>query len=125
MRSYQKIKRRQSRVINVGSVKIGGNNPIAVQTMTNTLTSNVKDTISQIERSAKLGADIIRVSVPDKDSSTALKEIVKQLYNLNLIDNQWQDDTSGLDAMVQILQNLAGVARSSHGANGWPRQGVC
>ena len=77
LRSYQKIKRRQSRVINVGSVKIGGNNPIAVQTMTNTLTSNVKDTISQIERSAKLGADIIRVSVPDKDSSTALKEIVK------------------------------------------------
>ncbi len=77
LRSYQKIKRRQSRVINVGSVKIGGNNPIAVQTMTNTLTSNVKDTISQIERSAKLGADIIRVSVPDKDSSNALKEIVK------------------------------------------------
>ena len=53
-RTYQKIKRRYSRVINVGNVKIGGDNPIAVQTMTNTLTSNSKDTISQIERSAKL-----------------------------------------------------------------------
>ncbi len=77
LREYQSIKRRYSRVINVGNVKIGGNNPIAVQTMTNTLTSNAKDTIAQIERSAKLGADIVRVSVPDKDSSNSLKEIVK------------------------------------------------
>ena len=76
-RTYQKIKRRYSRVINVGNVKIGGDNPIAVQTMTNTLTTNSKDTISQIERSAKLGADIVRVSIPDKDSSNSLKEIVK------------------------------------------------
>ena len=77
LRPYQKINRRNSRVINVGNVKIGGNNPIAVQTMTNTLTSNAKDTISQIERSAKLGADIVRVSIPDKDSSESLQEIVK------------------------------------------------
>ena len=77
LRSYQKINRRSSRVINVGNVKIGGNNPIAVQTMTNTLTSDPKKTISQIERAAKLGADIVRVSVPDEDSSFALKEIVK------------------------------------------------
>ena len=76
-RPYQKINRRKSRSINVGNVKIGGENPIAVQTMTNTLTSNSKDTISQIERSAKLGADVVRVSVPDKESSTSLKEIVK------------------------------------------------
>ncbi len=77
LRPYQKINRRKSRVINIGNIKIGGNNPIAVQTMTNTLTSNSKDTISQIERSAKLGADVVRVSVPDKDSSNSLKEIVK------------------------------------------------
>ena len=77
LRSYQKINRRISRVINIGNIKIGGNNPIAVQTMTNTLTSNSKDTISQIERSAKLGADVVRVSVPDRDSSNSLKEIVK------------------------------------------------
>jgi len=77
LRSYQKINRRISRVINIGNIKIGGNNPIAVQTMTNTLTSNSKDTLSQIERSAKLGADVVRVSVPDRDSSNSLKEIVK------------------------------------------------
>ncbi len=77
LRPYQKINRRKSRTINVGKVNIGGENPIAVQTMTNTLTSDAKNTISQIERSAKLGADIVRVSVPDKDSSTSLKEIVK------------------------------------------------
>ena len=77
LRDYQKINRRNSRVVKVGSVPIGGGNPIAVQTMTNTLTSNSKDTLSQIERSAKLGVDIVRVSIPDKSSSSALKEIVK------------------------------------------------
>ena len=77
LRSYQQIHRRKSRVIKVGNVSIGGNNQIAVQTMTNTLTSNAKDTIAQIERSAKLGVDLVRVSVPDKESSHSLKEIVK------------------------------------------------
>ena len=77
LRPYQQINRRKSRVIKVGNVSIGGNNQIAVQTMTNTLTTNAKDTIAQIERSAKLGVDLVRVSVPDKDSSHSLKEIVK------------------------------------------------
>ena len=77
LRPYQQIYRRKSRVIKVGNVSIGGNNQIAVQTMTNTLTSNAKDTIDQIERSAKLGVDLVRVSVPDKESSHSLKEIVK------------------------------------------------
>ena len=77
LRPYQQIHRRKSRVIKVGNVSIGGNNQIAVQTMTNTLTTNAKDTIAQIERSAKLGVDLVRVSVPDKDSSHSLKEIVK------------------------------------------------
>ena len=77
LRPYQIIKRRKSNVISVGNVKSGGDNPIAVQTMTNTLTTNAKDTISQIERSTKLGADIVRVSIPDKESSESLKEIVK------------------------------------------------
>ena len=77
LRPYQQIHRRKSRVIKVGNVSIGGNNQIAVQTMTNTLTSNAKDTIAQIERSAKLGVDLVRVSVPDKESSYSLKEIVK------------------------------------------------
>ena len=77
LRPYQQINRRKSRVIKVGNVSIGGNNQIAVQTMTNTLTTNAKDTIAQIERSAKLGVDLVRVSVPDKESSNSLKEIVK------------------------------------------------
>ena len=77
LRPYQQIHRRKSRVIKVGNVSIGGNNQIAVQTMTNTLTSNAKDTIAQIERSAKLGVDLVRVSVPDKESSYSLKEITK------------------------------------------------
>ena len=77
LRPYQKINRRISRVIKVGNVSIGGSNKIAVQTMTNTLTSNAKDTIAQIERSAKLGADLVRVSIPDKESANSLKDIVK------------------------------------------------
>ena len=77
LRPYQQIHRRKSRVIKVGDVSVGGNNQIAVQTMTNTLTSNAKDTIAQIERSAKLGVDLVRVSIPDKESSHSLKEIVK------------------------------------------------
>ena len=60
-RPYQKIDRRLTRVMNVGNVAIGGNNPIAVQTMTNTLTYDVKKTNDQISRAVKLGADLVRV----------------------------------------------------------------
>ena len=74
-RSYQKIDRRHSRTIKIGNVKIGGGTPISVQTMTNTLTSDVQSTIDQINRVTKIGADVVRVSVPDKESSSALKEI--------------------------------------------------
>ena len=77
LRPYQKINRRKTRVVNVGDVLIGGDNLITVQTMTNTLTSDVKATLNQIDRVIKTGADLVRVSVPDKDSSQALKEITK------------------------------------------------
>ena len=76
-RSYQKIDRRKCKEIIVGGVKIGGNTPITVQTMTNTLTSNIIETQSQIDRVTHVGADLVRVSVPDKESSTALKQICK------------------------------------------------
>ena len=66
---------------NVGDVKIGGDNPISVQSMTNTLTTDVKATINQINDIAKEGADIVRVSCPDKESTMALKEIVKHVSN--------------------------------------------
>lgn len=78
LRPYQKINRRKTRVVNVGDVLIGGDNPITVQTMTNTLTSDVKATLQQINRVIKAGADLVRVSVPDKESTQALKEITKQ-----------------------------------------------
>lgn len=77
-RSYQKIDRRKTSSIKVGELNIGSDYPILVQTMTNTLTSDVKSTINQIQRVVKVGADIVRVSVPDKDSSLALKEICKR-----------------------------------------------
>ncbi len=78
-RSYQNIDRRKSRLIKVGKVLIGKNNPISVQTMTNTLTSDIKKTVNQIKRIEKVGADLVRVSVPDKESSLALKEICKKI----------------------------------------------
>jgi len=78
-RSYQQIDRRKTRSINVGNVKVGGLNPISVQTMTNTLTTDIRATISQINRVVEMGADIVRVSVPDKESSKALKKICKKV----------------------------------------------
>ena len=78
LRSYQKIQRRKTRVVNVGDVLIGGDNPISVQTMTNTLTIDTKSTIKQIEKVVKAGADLVRVSIPDKESSQSLKQIVKE-----------------------------------------------
>ena len=77
LRPYQKINRRKTRVINVGSVLVGGNNPISVQTMTNTLTTDVDSTSKQINRAISAGVDLVRVSVPDKESTEALKEITK------------------------------------------------
>ncbi len=77
LRSYQKITRRKTRVVNVGNVLIGGDNPISVQTMTNTLTTDVLATSKQIDRAISAGADLVRVSVPDKESTLALKEITK------------------------------------------------
>jgi len=77
LRPFRDIHRRKTKVVNVGDVKIGGDNPIAVQSMTNTLTTNVKETINQINEIAKEGADLVRVSCPDEDSTASLKEIIK------------------------------------------------
>ena len=77
IRPFREIKRKKTRVINVGKLKIGGDNPITVQSMTNTLTTDIKGTIKQIEDLVDEGADLVRVSCPDKDSTNSLKEIVK------------------------------------------------
>ncbi len=78
IRPWKNIYRRKSRQISVGSVKVGGDAPISVQTMTNTLTTDPVATIKQVIACAEAGADIVRVSVPDKESSAALKEIVRE-----------------------------------------------
>jgi len=79
LRPFRNINRKKTRVINVGDVKIGGNNPISVQSMTNTLTTDVKATIDQINAIHEEGADIVRVSCPDEDSTKALKEITNNV----------------------------------------------
>ena len=78
IRPWRSIERRKSRQIMVGNVPVGGDAPISVQTMTNTLTSDVKATLDQVIRAADVGADIVRVSTPDEDATHALKEIVRE-----------------------------------------------
>ncbi|MDA8701686.1 flavodoxin-dependent (E)-4-hydroxy-3-methylbut-2-enyl-diphosphate synthase [Candidatus Pelagibacter bacterium] len=79
LRPFRNINRKKTRVINVGDLKIGGDNPISVQSMTNTLTTDVKATINQINAIHEEGADIVRVSCPDEDSTKALKEITQNV----------------------------------------------
>lgn len=79
VRPYRDIHRRQSRRIHVGAVPIGDGAPIAVQSMTNTRTTDVKGTIEQVKRLEDAGADIVRVSCPDEESTAALKSIVREV----------------------------------------------
>ena len=78
IRPWRNIYRRKSRQIMVGNVPVGGDAPITVQTMTNTLTTDVAGTVAQVQAAAEAGADIVRVSVPDEASARALKEIVRE-----------------------------------------------
>ncbi len=79
LRPYRDILRRKSRQIHVGAVPVGCDAPITVQTMTNTLTSDVVGTVAQIKAAEKAGVDIVRVSCPDEASTAALKDIVAQV----------------------------------------------
>ena len=78
IRPWRNIDRRKTRQIHVGPVPVGGDAPITVQTMTNTLTTDVKATVEQVQACAEAGADIVRISVPDAPSAKALKEIVRE-----------------------------------------------
>ncbi|WIY25093.1 flavodoxin-dependent (E)-4-hydroxy-3-methylbut-2-enyl-diphosphate synthase [Parasedimentitalea psychrophila] len=78
IRPWRNIERRKSRQIMVGNVPVGGDAPIAVQTMTNSLTTDVAATVKQVQAAAEAGADLVRISVPDEASSRALKEIVAE-----------------------------------------------
>jgi (E)-4-hydroxy-3-methylbut-2-enyl-diphosphate synthase len=77
LRPWRDIERRRSRQIQVGNLAVGGDAPISVQTMTNTLTHDVQATLNQIRACEEAGADIIRVSCPDEESTAALAKIVK------------------------------------------------
>jgi len=78
VRPWREIQRRKSRQIMVGRVPVGGDAPISVQTMTNTDTTDVRGTLDQVIRAADAGADIVRVSAPDEDSTRALREITRE-----------------------------------------------
>jgi (E)-4-hydroxy-3-methylbut-2-enyl-diphosphate synthase len=79
IRPYRDIKRKKTKKIRVGNVTVGGDSPISVQSMTNTLTTDVNSTIRQVNELEEAGADIVRISCPDQDSSLALKKIVKSV----------------------------------------------
>ncbi|MEM9684857.1 MAG: flavodoxin-dependent (E)-4-hydroxy-3-methylbut-2-enyl-diphosphate synthase, partial [Pseudomonadota bacterium] len=79
VRPYRDIYRRESRQIQVGDVAVGGGAPITVQSMTNTLTTDVEATIAQIRGLEIAGADIVRVSCPDEESTEALAKIIPEV----------------------------------------------
>src|SRR6266850_355136 len=79
IRPYRDIHRRQCRKVHVGKVPVGGDAPITVQSMTNTVTSNVEATVAQVRALEEAGADIVRVSCPDRESALALKDITRQV----------------------------------------------
>tara|TARA_Y100000816_G_scaffold267441_1_gene228842 strand:+ start:8652 stop:9749 length:1098 start_codon:yes stop_codon:yes gene_type:complete len=79
IRPFRNINRRKTKVISVGNLKIGGENPISVQSMTNTLTTDIHATIKQINEITDAGADLVRVSCPDKESTDALKKIANSV----------------------------------------------
>ena len=79
VRPHRIINRKITKEIKVGNLIVGGNAPISVQSMTNTLTTDIKGTINQIHSLEDAGADIVRVSCPDEESTKALKEIIKEV----------------------------------------------
>ena len=79
IRPFRNINRKKTKEISVGKIKVVGDNPITVQTMTNTLTTDHKSTIEQIQKVSEAGADIVRVSCPDIESTKSLKTIVKHV----------------------------------------------
>ncbi len=79
IRPHRTISRKKTKKIKVGNISVGGNSEISVQSMTNTLTTNIKETVKQIHSLEEAGADIVRVSCPDEASTKALKDIVKEV----------------------------------------------
>ena len=102
------IKRRPTRKIRVGSVYVGGDAPISIQSMTNTETCDVAATVAQIQRCADAGADIMRVSVPTMEAAAAFGEIRKQV-TVPLVADIHFDYKIALAVLVQIVYGLTQV----------------
>ena len=79
VRPWRDIQRKKTKSIMVGNVKVGGDSPISVQSMTNTLTTDVEATVRQVKGLEEAGADLVRISCPDEDSTTALKSIIQKV----------------------------------------------
>ena len=77
IRPHRIINRRKTKKIKIGNIFVGGDSPISVQSMTNTITSDENSTIDQVNKLTEAGADIVRISCPDESSTKALKKIVK------------------------------------------------
>ena len=95
IRPHRLIKRKKTKVIKVGNILVGGESKISVQSMTNTLTTNVKETIKQIHLLEEAGADIVRVSCPDEESTRALKDIVKEVEAPIVADSHFHYKRAG------------------------------
>ena len=104
LRPWRDIDRRKCRQIMVGNVPVGGDAPVTVQTMTNTLTSDARATIDQIRRCEEAGVDIIRVSCPDVESTAAMKQIVRAA---KVVKNRGDDASE-----AQSLHDLGYRARA-------------
>jgi (E)-4-hydroxy-3-methylbut-2-enyl-diphosphate synthase len=79
VRPHRTIERKKTKLVKVGNVSVGNNSIITVQSMTNTITSDILGTVKQINDLEDAGADIVRVSCPDEQSTAALKQIVKDV----------------------------------------------
>jgi len=99
------IKRRKTKKINIGTVSVGGDAPIVVQSMTNTDTRNVKATIAQISRLEKAGCEIIRVALPDKEAAEAIQAIKKKIH-LPLIADIHFNYRLAIDAMRKGVDGI-------------------
>ena len=117
IRPYRKIKRRKTKKIQVGNVEVGGDSKIAIQSMTNTITSNAKSTILQILELEKAGVDIVRVSCPDKESSLALKEISKNVQAPIVADIHFHYQRA-----IEAAENGAKCLRINPGNIGSPQK---
>src|SRR6201997_1304285 len=117
VRPYRDIHRRPCRQIHVGKVPVGGDAPITVQSMTNTVTSDVAATVGQVRALEEAGADIVRVSCPDQESSLALKEITRRVHVPIVADIHFHYKRG-----IEAAQNGAACLRINPGNIGSPER---